>query len=57
MKLSRTPIFLACLVALLGAAHAGVGLFWQDGGSPFTFTILHGTTVEICGKWCCSSET
>lgn len=50
MKLSKTLIFLACLVALLGAAYAGVGLFWQDGGSPFTFTTLHGTTVEIYGQ-------
>jgi len=50
MKLSKTVIFLACLVALLGAVYAGVGLFWQDGGSPFTFTTLHGKTVEMYGQ-------
>ncbi|HET9914779.1 MAG TPA: hypothetical protein VFQ13_23005 [Anaerolineales bacterium] len=50
MKLSKTVIFLSCLVALLGSVYAGVGLFWQDGGSSSTFTTLHGTTVEIYGQ-------
>jgi hypothetical protein len=49
MKLSKTVIFLSCLVALLGVIYAGAGLFWQDDGSPFTFMTLHGKTVEMYG--------
>jgi hypothetical protein len=50
LKPSNTLIFLACLVALLGAVYAAAGLFWQDGGAPFSFTTLHGKTVEIYGQ-------
>lgn len=49
MKPSKTVIFLSCLVALLGVIYAGAGLFWQDGGSSFTFRTLHGKTVEMYG--------
>lgn len=50
MRISKTVIFLSCVVALLGAIYAGVGLFWQDGENPFTFTTIRGSTVEIYGQ-------
>jgi hypothetical protein len=50
MQLSKTLIFLSCLVALLGAIYAGAGLFSQDGGSPFSFTTVQGKTVEMYGQ-------
>jgi hypothetical protein len=38
------------LISLLILIYAGLGLFWQSGGSPFTFTSLRGQTVEIAGQ-------
>jgi hypothetical protein len=43
LKPSRTVIGLTLIAA-------GTGLFWQDGGSPFTFTTLRGQTVAIYGQ-------
>ncbi len=45
MKPSNTVTRLAALIVILALAAAGAGLFWQDGGSPFTFTTLRGETV------------
>jgi len=42
---------LACpLIAILAVVAAAAGLFWQDGGSPYTFTTLYGETVQIYGQ-------
>lgn len=50
MKTSNTLIWLSVLVALLAAVYAGVGLFSRGGDGPFTFTTLHGRTVEMYGQ-------
>lgn len=50
MKPSRTLLWLSWLVALLAFVYAGLGLFWQDAGSPSSFTTLHGQVVEIHGQ-------
>jgi hypothetical protein len=38
------------LIAVLALVAAGVGLFWQDGSSPFSFTPLRGETVQMYGR-------
>jgi hypothetical protein len=50
MKISKTLIFFSVVIALLASVYAGAGLFWQDGGTPFTFTTLQGKTVEMYGQ-------
>jgi hypothetical protein len=50
MKPSCTVVGLAALIAVLALIAAGTGLFWQDAGSPFTFTTLRGQTVEMYGQ-------
>jgi hypothetical protein len=35
---------------VLALVAASIGLFWQDGGSSFTFTTLRGDTVSIAGQ-------
>ncbi|HET9587294.1 MAG TPA: hypothetical protein VFO91_00775 [Anaerolineales bacterium] len=50
MKVSKAVILLAWLVALLSIVYASIGLFLQEAGSPFTFTTIRGTTVEIYGQ-------
>jgi hypothetical protein len=50
MKSSKTLVILSVLVAVLASIAAAGGLFWQDEGEPFTFTTLHGQTVEIYGQ-------
>jgi len=50
MKISKALIFFSIAVALLASIYASVGLFWQDDGTPFTFTTLHGETVEMYGQ-------
>ncbi len=50
MKRSRTLLWLSWLAGLLALVYAGLGLFWQDAGSPFSFTTLHGQTVQIHGQ-------
>lgn len=49
MKQQPALYWLVPLIALLALVSAGVGLFWQDGGAAFTFTTLHGQTVEMFG--------
>jgi hypothetical protein len=50
MKPSTTLHLLSFLVAIFAAIYAGVGLFSQGGDGPFTFTSVHGETVEIYGQ-------
>ena len=49
MKISKPLIWLCSLIVLLVLVYAGLGLFWQNGGSPSTFTPLRGQKVEIAG--------
>jgi hypothetical protein len=50
MNRSSTLTWLSALIALLAAIAAGIGLFWQDGGSSFAFTTPHGQAVQIAGQ-------
>lgn len=50
MNISKTVLWLSVLIAALALVAAGVGLFFQDGGSAFSFTTLHGQTVQINGQ-------
>jgi hypothetical protein len=50
MKNSQALTIVSILAGLLAAVQSGVGLFYQDGGSPFNFTTLHGQTVQIYGQ-------
>jgi hypothetical protein len=49
MKYQAALGWLVALVLILGLASAGAGLFWQEAGDPFSFTTLHGQTVQIAG--------
>lgn len=50
MKSSKSVVWLSWLMAMLALVAAAVGLFWQDGGSLFAFTSLHGQTVQMYGQ-------
>ncbi len=50
MKPSKTLIILSSVVAILALIASGVGLFGRGEGEPFTFTTLHGQTIEIYGR-------
>jgi hypothetical protein len=50
MKISKILVSLSILTGLLALIQAGAGLFWQNGGSPFPFTTLHGETVQMYGQ-------
>lgn len=50
MKTSKTLIWLASLAGLLALISACAGLFWRNGGSPFTFTSLHNQEVQMYGR-------
>src|SRR6266478_3763602 len=49
MNYSKAVVWLSALIAVLALA-AGVGLFYQNGGSSFSFTTLHGQTVQLYGQ-------
>lgn len=50
MKQRSALYWLVLLTAVLAAVYAGAGLFWQDDANPFSFTTLHGKTVEMYGQ-------
>jgi hypothetical protein len=50
MKSSRIVVWLIWLIAVLALVAAGIGLFYQDGGSSYAFTTLHGQSVQIYGQ-------
>jgi hypothetical protein len=50
VKTSNVLVWLSSLIAMLALLVATLGLVWQDGGGPFTFTTLHGQTVQIYGR-------
>ena len=47
MKLSKIVVWLSWLIAVLAFVAAGIGLFYQDGGSAYAFTTLHGQSVQV----------
>jgi hypothetical protein len=50
MKTSKAVIWLSSLIVVLALVAAGIGLFWQDGASPFSFMTLRGQIVQIYGQ-------
>jgi hypothetical protein len=50
MNTSKAIVWLSALIAALALVAAGVGLFYQNGGSPFPFTTLHGQMVQVYGQ-------
>lgn len=50
VKTSKALIWLSCLIVVLAFVAAAIGLFYQNNGSPFTFTTLRGQTVPIWGQ-------
>jgi hypothetical protein len=48
MKISI--VVLSILIAFLAAIAAATGLFYRGGGGSFSFTTLHGQSVEILGR-------
>lgn len=50
MNYSKVVVWLSALIAVLALVAADIGLFSQNGGSSFSFTTLHGLTVQIYGQ-------
>jgi hypothetical protein len=50
MKSSKNVVWLSWLIVSLAFVAAGIGLFYQDGGSSYSFTTLHGQSVQIYGQ-------
>jgi hypothetical protein len=57
--MKRQPIadWLILLIIILSIFSAGVGLFWRNGGSPFTFTSLRGQAVQMDGQGLYRNDT
>jgi hypothetical protein len=49
-RLPRSVVLLCALVAFLALVASAVGLFWQPGASPVSFTTVHGQTVQLYGN-------
>lgn len=49
MKTSRILLILILLITLLSIIAAGVGLFYQNDDSAFSFTTIRGETVQMYG--------
>lgn len=50
MKKQPMLDWLVPLIVILALIAAGAGLFWQDGGSSFTFTTVHDENVRMYGQ-------
>src|SRR5947209_14069845 len=50
MNTSKIVVWLSWLIAALALVAATIGLFYQDGGSAFSFTTLRGQTMQIYGQ-------
>ena len=57
MKQQPVLTYLVPLICILAVIAAGAGLLWQAAGTPYTFTTLHGETVEIAGQGLYSYDT
>jgi hypothetical protein len=57
VKMSNALVWLSSLMAMLALVVVGTGLFWQDGGGPFSFTSLHGQTVQMYGQGLYRNDT
>jgi hypothetical protein len=50
MKKQTALYWLIPLITILVVISASTGLFWQDGGSSYSFTTLYGESVAIYGR-------
>jgi hypothetical protein len=50
MKNQSALNWLIPLISALALVAASAGLFWQDGGGPFSFTTVRGESVQIYGQ-------
>ncbi len=50
MRQQTALYWLVPLIAILAIVTAGAGLFWQQGGSAYSFNTLYGQTVQIYGQ-------
>jgi hypothetical protein len=50
MKNQSTLNWLVPLIAVLALVATGIGLFYPNEGSPFSFTAVRGETVQIWGR-------
>ena len=50
MKISKPLIRLCWLISLFVLTYSSLGLFYQNRGSPFAFTTLHGQSVDVYGQ-------
>jgi hypothetical protein len=50
MNTRNALTWLSSLIVVLALVAAGIGLFYQDGGSSSSFTTLHGQTMQIYGQ-------
>ena len=57
MKKQPALNWLVPLIGLLALVASGAGLFWPGGDGPFSFTTLHGQTVEIYGRGIYQKDT
>jgi hypothetical protein len=47
MKSSNSLVWLSSLIVLLVLFVASMGLFWQEGGTSFSFTTLQRADISI----------
>jgi hypothetical protein len=45
------------VIIVLAIITTGMGLFWQNSGSPFTFTTLHSESVQMYGQGIYQNDT
>lgn len=57
MKTHPVLNWLIPMIIVLAIITAGLGLFWQGGGSSFTFTTLHGEEVQMYGQGIYQNDT
>jgi hypothetical protein len=57
MRRSSALIWLVPLIAVLVVITAGAGLFATGGSGPFTFTTLHGDSVQMDGRGIYKNDT
>lgn len=50
MRNKKEIIVLPIIVVILSIIVAGVGLFWHDGGEPFSVTNIYGENIKMFGN-------
>ena len=57
MKTSKSLIWLCVFVGLLALVAAAAGLFWNDGGTRYSFATLNGQDVQMYGEGLYRNDT